>query len=63
MIYHLIDVGFIISFLVDRKKNNSIGNREWNDLCKCQFIPGSLAGISFLVRTSALLNKIYANCF
>jgi len=58
MIHHLIVVGYIIFFLVDRKKFNSIGDREWNDLCKCQFKPGSLTDIPFLVRTSTLLNKI-----
>jgi len=41
-----------------KKKFNSIGDREWNDLCKCQLKPGSLTDIPFLVRTSALLNHI-----
>ena len=44
--------------VVERKKFNSIGDREWNDLCKCQLKPGSLIDIPFLVRTSALLNHI-----
>ena len=35
-----------------QKKNNSIGDREWNDLCKCQFKPDSLTDILFLVRTT-----------
>jgi len=46
-------------FLFGRqKKINSIGDRECNELCKCQFKPGLLTDIPFLVRTSALLNKI-----
>jgi len=40
-----------------KKKKNSIGDRKWNDLYKCQFKPGSLTDIPFLVRTSALLKK------
>ena len=39
-------------------KFNSIGDREWNDLCKCQLKHGSLTDVPFLVRTSALLNHI-----
>ena len=58
MNHHLIGVGYIISFLVERKKFNSIEDREWKDLCKCQLKPGSLTDIPFLVRTSALLNDI-----
>ena len=46
-------------FLLGRKKKfNLIGDREWNDLCKCQLKPGSLTDVPFLVRTSALLNHI-----
>jgi len=42
-----------------KKKFNSIGDREWNDLCKCKLKPGSFTYIPFLVRTSsALLNHI-----
>jgi len=41
-----------------KKKNNSIGDREWIDLCKCQLKSGSLTDNPFLVRTSALLNHI-----
>jgi len=32
-----------------KKKFNSIGDREWNDLRKCQLKPGSLTDILFLV--------------
>ena len=46
-----------------KKKFNSIGDREWNDLCKCQLKPGSLTDIPFLVRTSALTQSHHANCF
>jgi len=41
-----------------KKKINSIGDREWNDLSNCQLKPSSLTDIPFLVRTSALLNQI-----
>jgi len=41
-----------------KKTFNSIGDRKWNDLCKCQLKPGSLTDIPFLVRTSALLSHI-----
>jgi len=56
MSHHLIGVGYIISFLVERKNLILIG--EWNDLCKCQLKPSSLTDIPFLVRTSALLDHI-----
>ena len=46
-------------FLLGRKKKfNSIGDSEWNDLCKCQLKPSSLTDVPFLVRTYALLNHI-----
>jgi len=50
--------GVYYFLLGGKKKFNSIGDREWNDLCKCQLKPGSLTDIPFLVRTSALLNHI-----
>jgi len=50
-------------FLLGGKKNfNSIVDREWNDLCKCQLKPGSLTDIPFLVRTFPLLKPHHANC-
>jgi len=56
MNHHLICVGYIISFLVERKKFNSLEDRGWNDLCKCQLKSGSLIDIPFFVPTSTLLN-------
>jgi len=50
--------GVYYFLLGGKKKFNSIGDREWNDFCKCQLKPGSLTDIPFLVRTSALLNHI-----
>jgi len=50
---------WVYYFLLDgKKKFNSIGDREWNDLCKCQLKPGSLTDVPFLVRTSTLLKNI-----
>jgi len=40
-----------------KKKFNSIGDREWNDLCKCQVKPVSLKDIPFLVRISTQQTK------
>ena len=48
--------GVYYFLLGGKKKFNSIGDREWNDLCKCQLKPGSLTDVLFLVRTSTLLN-------
>jgi len=50
--------GVYYFFLGGEKNFNSISDREWNDLCKCQLKPDSLTDIPFLVRTSALLNHI-----
>jgi len=50
--------GVYYFLLGGKKKFNSIGDREWNDLCKCQLKPGSLTGILFLVRKFALQNHI-----
>ena len=41
-----------------RKKLNNIGDKEWNEFCKCQLESGSFTDVPLLVRTSALLNKI-----
>ena len=57
---HLISVGYFL--LGGKKKFNSIGDREWNDLCKRHLKPGSLTDIPYLVRTSALLKPHHANC-
>ena len=46
MSHYLIGVRYILS---GKKKFNSIGDREWNDLCKCQLKPGSLTSIPFLL--------------
>jgi len=48
--------GVYYFILGGKKKFNSIGDREWNDLYKCQLKPGSLTSIPFLVRTFVLLN-------
>ena len=50
--------GVYYFLLGGNKKFNSIGDREWNDLCKYQLKPGSLTDIPFLVLTSAPLNHI-----
>jgi len=50
--------GVYYFLLGGKKKFNSIEDREWNDLCKCQLKPGLLTDVPFLVRTSALLNHI-----
>jgi len=50
--------GVYYFLLGGKKKIYSIGNRKWNDLCKCQLKPGSLTDIPFLVWTSVLLNHI-----
>jgi len=50
--------GVYYFLLGGKKKFNSIGDRKWNDLCKCRLKPGSLTDIPFLVWTSALLNHI-----
>jgi len=41
-----------------KKIFNSIGDREWNELCICQLKPETLTEFSFLVRTSSLFYKI-----
>jgi len=50
--------GIYYFLLGGKKKFNSIGDKEWNDLCKCQLKPSSLTDIPFLVRTSTLLDHI-----
>ena len=63
MNHHLNWRGVYYFLLGGKKKFNLIGDREWNDLYKCQLKPGSLTDIPFLVRTSALLKSHHANCF
>jgi len=53
--------GVYYFLLGGKKKFNSIGDREWNDLCECK--SDSLTDIQFLVQKSALHNQHHDNCF
>jgi len=51
-------IGVCKNYLLRKEIFKSIGDRKWNNLCKCQLKHGSLKDIPFLVLTSALFNHI-----